>query len=130
MSPPAPEWSCRRCGGTQKYVNGACKECSKNRTRKYRLKPRANQAEHLKRHYGLSLEEYDRMVEEAGSSCSICSSLFEPTYLRRRVVDRCHRSSVVRGIICGACNQAIGLFRDNPESLRRAADYVERFAAG
>jgi len=43
-------------------------------------------------------------------------------------VDHCHATGRIRGLLCAKCNQAIGLMKDNPIFLRRAADYVERHA--
>lgn len=41
-------------------------------------------------------------------------------------VDHDHISGHVRGLLCRNCNSAIGLLRDDPELIRRAANYVER----
>lgn len=45
---------------------------------------------------------------------------------RRLAVDHDHTTGKVRGLLCGACNTALGKMRDSPEQLRRAADYLER----
>lgn len=41
-------------------------------------------------------------------------------------MDHCHDSSRIRGLLCHTCNSGIGKLRDNPELLRKAADYLER----
>jgi hypothetical protein len=40
-------------------------------------------------------------------------------------LDHCHQSGQVRGVLCRNCNVALGLMADNPERLRRAAEYLE-----
>jgi len=55
--------------------------------------------------------------------CPICQELAE------LVADRCHASGAIREWICRRCNAGLGFFRDRPESLRRAADYLEKHRA-
>ena len=43
----------------------------------------------------------------------------------RLVVDHCHRSRQVRGLLCNRCNTMIGQARERPEVLRAGADYLE-----
>jgi Recombination endonuclease VII len=74
----------------------------------------------LKRNYGITLEEFNRMSAEQESRCAICGSV--PW---RLVVDHCHVSGVVRKLLCDTCNSAIGLLRENPNLMRMAANYVE-----
>lgn len=60
--------------------------------------------------------------------CDICS---RPEWVRRNGVpkllatDHDHHTGAWRGVLCQRCNQAIGMFADNPILLRRAADYLE-----
>jgi hypothetical protein len=43
-------------------------------------------------------------------------------------IDHCHKRNIVRGILCWPCNTAIGKFGEDVERIRKAADYVERYA--
>lgn len=54
-----------------------------------------------------------------------------PICRRDRVLvnDHCHASGEQRERICGQCNSGLGMFRDDPEVMRRAADYLERWAS-
>jgi hypothetical protein len=42
-------------------------------------------------------------------------------------VDHCHDTGKVRRLLCHNCNRALGLFKDNSDILRKAADYVEEY---
>ena len=41
-------------------------------------------------------------------------------------IDHDHTTGKVRGMLCHDCNTSLGKFRDNPDILRKAADYLER----
>lgn len=73
----------------------------------------------LKRKYGLSEENFDRMVREQGGRCALCN---EPEKL---CVDHDHETGQVRALLCRPCNIALGALRDNSALMRKAADYVE-----
>lgn len=75
--------------------------------------------------YGLAPLDAFRAIEAPG--CEICG---EGNGTRLLVVDHCHESGNNRGILCDRCNLAIGNMRDDPERLRRAAEYVERGGFG
>lgn len=72
--------------------------------------------------YGLTVEQYDAMSTRQKGRCAICR--------RRRAlgVDHCHKSKVVRALLCRTCNLGIGQFSESPRFLRAAADYVEQHA--
>lgn len=68
------------------------------------------------------------MLEEATDGrCSICNRTEQEAsgFIKALAVDHNHTSGEVRGLLCQQCNQGIGLFGDDPERLRLAADYVE-----
>jgi hypothetical protein len=77
------------------------------------------------RQYNLTLEEFHKMLEDQGGECAICGydNLSNRNYFP--VVDHCHKTGIVRGLLCGNCNHAIGKLKDDPKLLRRAADYLE-----
>ena len=78
----------------------------------------------LKIRYGLTKENYNELLEKQSGVCAICRGPQKaPT--RRLDVDHCHKSGVVRGLLCDHCNKAIAFLQDNPELLRKVASYVE-----
>lgn len=93
---------------------------SRDRYAKWRAKdPRGVHRINIKRLYGLSLEDWDRMVIQQGGRCAICN-LPAPALN----VDHCHVSGTVRGLLCELCNKGLGLFKDNPAYLLEAVQYL------
>ena len=81
----------------------ACKVCAKQdwvnwRTNNLEYARKADRISHYIRKYGLSIEESQALVENRTGLCKICSNV-SPL-----VVDHCHTTGLVRGLICSACN--------------------------
>lgn len=78
----------------------------------------------MRRTYGISMQEFDELVEFQSGKCAIC---FKPldTINRRANIDHCHDTGKVRGILCSGCNTGIGQLGDNIEGLKRALYYLE-----
>jgi hypothetical protein len=105
----------------------ANREMYNARQREYRkAHPEKSYERQLKTRCGMSLAEKREMFELQKEKCKICLCKIE--FLSSHV-DHIHGSnpSVIRGLLCGPCNRAIGLFKDNPESLERAAAYLRPF---
>lgn len=76
--------------------------------------------------YGITETAYDAMFKAQGGLCAVCRS--QPAVKSghsRLHIDHDHKTGAVRGLLCYPCNLAIGRFKDCPENMRRAADYVE-----
>lgn len=86
-------------------------------------------AANLKRDYGITVDDYDQMHEEQGGVCATCgcpeTEMFRGK-VRRLSVDHCHETGLVRGLLCGKCNKALGMIRDNVGTLRKMISYLER----
>ncbi len=122
-----------------------CKTCSQAQTMEWRGRnkseynnyaaywrsknPGRQHATDIKRHYGLSLEEYNRMLSDQACGCKICGKQHDPSIKRGRLyVDHCHESGKVRALLCGACNSAIGHFDDKIELLHKAIEYLNSYS--
>jgi len=81
----------------------------------------------LKWHYGITLEEFNRILEKQGGRCAICGTTESGGRHNTFHVDHCHGSNRVRGLLCLNCNRGIGYFHDNVETLKNAAKYLRRF---
>jgi hypothetical protein len=77
----------------------------------------------LKRHYGITQDQFDAMLMAQGNACAICRSE-EPSGAGSFHVDHCHTTQRVRGLLCHHCNLGLGNFKDNPESLTAALKYL------
>jgi recombination endonuclease VII len=80
----------------------------------------SNRKSHLKRKYGLTLEEYDAILAAQGGGCAICGNPDADN------VDHDHVTGKVRGILCFNCNVAIGHIADDTDRLLVAFAYLDR----
>lgn len=92
----------------------------KNRTR---LLARARVLE-LKRDWGLTPEQYDALLNQQNGVCAICKKVCSSG--RRLAVDHIHGTKTIRGLLCGKCNAGIGHFKDSPDLMRSAIDYLNK----
>lgn len=75
----------------------------------------------IKKEYGLSRDDFNNLVNEQNGMCAICGTDLADANAH---IDHCHGTGVVRGILCGRCNQALGLFKDSISSLKSAIAYL------
>ena len=73
----------------------------------------------LRKRYGINQEDYLAILEQQGGCCAICKSK------SRLVVDHCHKSGRVRGVLCDRCNVAIGKSDEDISRLRAMILYLE-----
>ncbi len=89
--------------------------------------PRDQRNHSLKKLYGISTEDYARMVEEQGGLCAICA---QPPVGGRGYkllhVDHDHATGKIRQLLCGRCNTMIGQAKENPAILLAAAEYLQK----
>ncbi|MGW2232566.1 endonuclease VII domain-containing protein [Streptomyces sp. NPDC001759] len=121
---PAGHKLCRACGEVKPHsewhrkrsapdgLASRCKACRAVLLRQ----------DHLKRKYGLTEAERDALIAAQIGVCCICLSA-AATH-----VDHCHKTGRVRGVLCFNCNAGLGLLRDDPEAMNRAAAYLEGIA--
>lgn len=79
--------------------------------------------------YGVTLDWFEAKLAEQDGRCVICGAMPDPNGIKaaaRLHVDHDHETGAVRDLLCTRCNQGLGYFRDNPDLLRTAADYIER----
>lgn len=98
--------------------------------RKHPEKAAAIERRRALRRYGLTIEDYDRLVITQANRCAIClqpqgRSRNNKSPLSRLDVDHCHASGKVRGLLCYNCNAILGHAKDSIAVLRAAIAYLE-----
>jgi uncharacterized metal-binding protein len=77
----------------------------------------------LKNLYGVTREQYDKIFEVQAGCCKLCG--ISQTELKKTlVIDHNHKTGRIRGLLCNPCNAALGLFKENAETLKKAVEYV------
>lgn len=105
----------------------AARELNSHRQRVWRAKnPYRTKHHDLKKNYGITLADYERMLSYQDGGCAICARTSESMSKRHLSVDHCHETKVIRGLLCDACNRAIGLLGDDTSRLERAIVYLRR----
>lgn len=80
----------------------------------------------LKKNFGLTTEAYDLMLDAQSGVCAICKS--ECTKGYRLAVDHDHKTGRIRALLCSGCNLGIGNFRESPDVLAAAVEYLQQHA--
>ena len=110
-----------------------CLECeSQNGRLKTLTRKEQNKLAYRKTKYGILYGEYQELLKSQNYVCAICG---KPETrgtrwgtVRSLAVDHDHGTSQkVRGLLCDNCNNGIGRFHDDPELLRKAALYLEKY---
>jgi hypothetical protein len=126
----------RRPNGNPK---GYCKPCEAKyqadhastvagREMRRRARGKWNDGNHgyfLSYRYGITSDDYDRMLAEQGGCCAICQTDKPGGKARAWSVDHCHSTNKVRGLLCHRCNVGLGYFKDDPVRMARAISYLE-----
>ncbi len=81
-------------------------------------------AAHIKRNYGITISDYNDMYIEQGGRCAICGR-HQTEFSRRLLVDHCHETEILRGLLCYNCNTGLGQFGDKLQLIKNAVKYLE-----
>lgn len=124
---------CRQCRSVvDKIYHGDNREKSLSQSQAWRKrnpeKAKANSRRHQLLQYGITVEQFDDMARAQGGVCAICKKPPAGTANHGVLhVDHDHITNKIRGLLCGPCNRAIGLMRDNPDQLVASAYYLTSF---
>ena len=117
------EKSLSEFGVDRRAKNGVavyCKPCNRAKSQRQRDRdPDHNRRMHLKHRYSMTLEDAADMLMKQNFSCAICKT--DEVDL---VIDHCHSTNKVRGMLCNNCNTGLGQFKDNITFLENAISYL------
>lgn len=117
---------CVECKNRE-YRKWAKTEKGKNNSkRKYQNNKPKHRNWELKRLFGITLEDYNKMLLEQNEVCAICNQKEMNKKYRTLSVDHCHKTGKVRGLLCSNCNLGIGNMKDNINNLKNAINYLEK----
>ncbi len=114
---------------TKSGYRGICKTCfnayyAKRRIDKYdkvrEYEKKFHRARRLKYAYNITEDQLHEMKVAQDGCCAICKS---PEKL---VIDHCHSTGVVRGLLCNTCNIGLGHFKDEVSRMKSAIAYLEK----
>jgi Recombination endonuclease VII len=139
---PLATKACGECGESFQPYCGADKFChpcrpkrSRSRHQKAMRTYRENNRDHVRRvkanwdlkQFGLTIEGYESLLRLQNHCCAICKEDGKGRgrgVLRPLSVDHCHTNGKTRGLLCGDCNTAIGLLRENVSNFQNAITYL------
>ena len=112
---------CRKCGNKFTPYTPAEHLCSD------KCKEHAFADKYLMRNYKIDLDTYKTLLNSQDSKCAICKTegfLMKKSHKVRLVVDHCHDTGVIRGLLCHNCNRALGLLQDSKVNIATALEYL------
>ena len=79
----------------------------------------------LKRHYNLTLQQFNQMLEQQKGVCAICRQ--PETFKNRKylTIDHNHQTGKIRGLLCHNCNLLLGHSKENLATLYAAISYLK-----
>lgn len=138
-------FKCRKCAKdkdlsefykTPKGHRFVCKSCcNQEATNRQRENPDKQRWKQMKHRYGLTQKDWENRLQKQNYKCAICRTELHTAAIPRNekrppnlaVVDHCHITNQVRGILCHGCNVAIGHMKDNIDILTSAIFYLKGY---
>lgn len=116
-------------GGAKDGLRPECRSCHSKFHKEQRAKNGRDRYRRyeLKRKYGITLEKFNEMLAAQDGKCAICGGVKSWGERKALCVDHNHETGAVRAILCNSCNAGIGDFRESPELLTKAIQYLAKF---
>lgn len=101
------------------------KRQNEQRNERRRKNPDIQRNHRMRHRYGISLEQYNEMLERQGGVCAVCGRAGHTKHPLH--VDHDHETGQVRELLCGLCNAALGSLGEDLERIDALASYVRRW---
>ena len=88
-------------------------------------KSRLYQANKKFEKYGITEDDYNNLFVKQNGKCAICGKHQSEIEIAL-LIDHCHKTGKVRGLLCSSCNFGIGHLNDDIENLKCAILYLNR----
>jgi hypothetical protein len=127
--PATTEFFCK----SRNMVDGLYPTCKICRHEQYLEKVKNPRFKYLDRNskyirkYGISIEEYNMLLEKQGGVCAICrqpETIIVKGVQHRLTVDHNHETGKVRGLVCHRCNNTLGWYKDKIETFTNFVLYL------
>lgn len=92
-----------------------------NHPEKKEYRRQINRKCQYKKKYGITPEEYDKILLIQREVCAICKKKGR----RELCVDHCHTTGKIRGLLCDGCNRGLGFLNDDIKLLKSAIIYLQ-----
>lgn len=113
--------------GLYSYCKKCTQEISSTSYAKKRGKRCAQFTEyHYKTNYNINYEDFLNLADSQNNCCKICKIelVFSTRSSNRAVLDHCHATGKIRGVLCNSCNRALGLLKESKDVLKSALSYL------
>lgn len=121
---PNPRKKCKLCRYEERDITEENKKRAAAKKAWYRREyPARIRSSQLKAAYGITLDEYNKMLESQNYECKICG-IHADKVTKAFHVDHCHSTGKIRGLLCSNCNIGIGNLQDDIEILKKAIKYL------
>jgi len=74
--------------------------------------------------FGITIEKYKQMLKIQNNVCAICG---QKSKIKRLCIDHCHKTNIIRGLLCDSCNKGLGDFKDNIKYIKSAIKYLQKY---
>ena len=105
--------------------NQTWKKNNPDKVQEYSAKYRKNNPDKvrdnsIRQSWGFGADHYDSLIAEFGGKCECCGTTKD---LR---LDHCHKTGLIRGVLCNTHNLGLGKIGDSIEDVRALLYYMEK----
>ena len=128
---------CARCKGDPKPISEFyfsesrnryicyCNDCQEIKQKEYRKRNKDKKIRNrLNRKYGITPEDRAELLRLQDDKCAICG-IEEKFLIKGLYIDHDHETGEIRGLLCSSCNTALGLLKEDINSLKKVIKYLK-----